>query len=221
MQKENIMSKTFASANYTAGQLNAIVKLLQQQGNGQDAPDRYLRGELVVSEPVRRWEERDGVIYLTVTSDGTTGSEWITRLEKNDFHISNYVKQLLCSSDFQPTSGVICQIAILKGMIFSDKDRVTKKIRAYTSERNFSKPNAEVACLIRENFSDEEIKAMGLIWIITMHEPIKDSDGDLYLLNANRDHGGRWLNADYGNPVGGWGRENGFAFVVSQVSSES
>jgi hypothetical protein len=106
-------------------------------------------------------------------------------------------------------------------MIFSDKDRVTKKIRAYTSERNFSKPNAEVACLIRENFSDEEIKAMGLIWIITMHEPIKDSDDDLRLLHADRNDDGRWLNTYYDDPDSRWDRESGFAFVVSQVSSES
>lgn len=40
----------FASSEYTAGQLNAIVKLLRKQA-GEDAPERFLRGELIVSEP--------------------------------------------------------------------------------------------------------------------------------------------------------------------------
>ena len=40
------------------------------------------------------------------------------------------------------------------------------------------------------------------------------SDGDLNLLNANRDDDGRWLNAYYDNPDNRFNRENGFAFVA-------
>jgi hypothetical protein len=46
-----------------------------------------------------------------------------------------------------------------------------------------------------------------------------NSDGDPNLLNVNRD--GRWLNANYDNPDNQWNRDNGFAFVVSQISSFS
>ena len=52
-----------------------------------------------------------------------------------------------------------------------------------------------------------------------MHEPIDDSDGDLSLLYASRYDDGRWLSASFGNPGSGWDRENGFAFVVPQLSS--
>jgi len=45
------------------------------------------------------------------------------------------------------------------------------------------------------------------------------SDGDPNLLNANRDDDGRWLNTTYDNPDNRWNRENGFAFVVPQISS--
>lgn len=41
------MSNEFASVGYTAGQLNAIVKLLKKQG-GESGPERFLRGELTV-----------------------------------------------------------------------------------------------------------------------------------------------------------------------------
>lgn len=206
------MSATMKYADVTLGRVEAVWNKL----GGEEGVDRFLRGEITVSEPARRWVEKDGVIYLTVTSDGTVGEQWITRLEKKGFRLSNYTKSVLRSSDFKPTSGVTYQIAILKGLLFSDNNRITKKIRSEADARKFITPNAEVACLIRENFSDEDIEAMGLIWIVTMHEPINDSDGSPDLLGAGRSGDGRWLGACYDRPDGGWLRECGFAFVVSQ-----
>jgi hypothetical protein len=128
----------------------------------------FLRGELSVSEPTRSWREEDGVIYFSVTSDGTTGEEWINRLEGNDFRMINYPKSVLRSPDFKPTTGVTTKIGVLKGMLFSDDDRITKKIRAEADRRTFTKPNAEVACLVRTKFTDPEIEAMGLFGIVVM-----------------------------------------------------
>lgn len=48
---------------------------------------------------------------------------------------------------------------------------------------------------------------------------LRNSDGDPNLLNANRNDDGRWLNTSYDNPDNRWNRENGFAFVLSQLSS--
>lgn len=208
----------FASQDLTAGQLNAIVKLLKKQG-GEDGPERFLRGELTVSEPTRSWREQDGVIYFSVTSKGTTGTQWIERLEKKGFQVGDYAKSMLRSEDFKPTSGVTTEVAVLKGMLFEDNDRITKKIRAEADKRNLKKPNAEVACLIREKFSDRELEAMGFWWIVVMHEPIKDPHGAPRLLNAHRLGGGRWFGADCDGPDGGWHRDDGFAFAVSQVSA--
>ncbi len=207
------MSTEFASAGLTAGQLNAIVKKL----GGHDMALRFLRDELSVSEPIRSWREEDGVIYFSVTSDGTTGEAWIKRLEGNGLRIGDYAKQVLRSPDFKPTNGVVIEVAVLKGKLFEDNDRITKKIRAEADKRKLSKPNAELACLIREKFTDREIEAMGLCWIVAMHEPINDSGGDLRLLGADRDSDGRWL---YAYPDDRWGRDSGFAFAVSQVSSQ-
>ncbi len=209
------MNNQFASADLTVGQLNAIVKKL----GGHDGALKFLRGELAVSEPARSWREQDGVIYLTVTSDGTTGPEWIERLEKRGDQVSKYAKDVLRSSDFAPTSGVTYEVAVLKGMLFQDNDRVTKKIRAEADKRGLTKPNAEVACLIREKFTDKEIEAMGLWWIVAMHDPIEDSDRGPHLLGAFRFDVGRWLDAYFVRPGGRWDRGFGFAFVASQVSA--
>jgi hypothetical protein len=211
------MSTEFASADLTAGQLNAIVKKL----GGHDGAIKFLQGKLSVSEPTRNWREEDGVIHLSVTSDGTTGPEWIKRLEKKGFRLSDWAKSVLKSKDFKPTKGVTTEIAILKGMLFEDKDRITSNIRDLATQRKLTTPNAEVACLIRENFSDEDIEAMGLICIVAMHEPIKDSAGVPLLLRAHRVVGGRWLRTYYSHPGLRWPRGDGFAFAVSQVSSQN
>lgn len=204
----------FAFSDLTAGQLNAIVKKL----GGYEAVMKFLRGELIVSEPGRLWREADGVIYFSVTSDGTTGPQWIERLEKKGFRVGDYAKSVLRSNDFKPTSGIITEIAVLKGMLFEDNNRITKNIRVEADRRKFAAPNAEVACLIREMFTDEELEAMGLYWIVVMHEPINDSDGGPTLLSAGRLGDGRWLDACSGRPDSEFDRVFGFAFVVSQVS---
>ncbi len=208
------MSQDFASAGLTAGQLNAVVDKL----GGMEGVNRFLRGELTVSESAGGWREENGVIFFSVKSDGTTGPEWIKRLEKKGFHIGSYARSLLLSPDFKPTSGVTTELAVLKGKVFEDKDRATGSIRAEADRRKLVKVHAEVACLIREKFLDEDIEAMGFWWIVAMHEPIKDSDGVPSLLGADRSDDGCWLSADWVKPGNRWNRDNGFAFAVSQVS---
>lgn len=199
----------------TINWFEAIVNKL----GGEDAAERFLRDELSDSEPTRQWREADGVIYFSVMSDGTTGEQWIARLEGKNLRVGDYAKQVLRHEDFKPTSGVLTEVAVLKGMLFEDSDRITSKIRTEADNRKLQKPNAEIACLIREKFTDAEIEAMGLWYIVAMHEPINDSDGGPDLLRAHRDFGGRWLHAFFDGPDCGWNRDGGFAFAVSQVSS--
>lgn len=205
------------------GKLVEIKRQMRQPGGYPFDPQR-LNGFLQRAVEGRfddnqRWREENGVIYFTVTSDGTTGPDWIKRLEKNGFRLSKWAKDVLGSSDFKPTSGVT-QIAVLKGTLFTDSDRITKKIRAEADRRKLEKPNAEVVCFIREMFSDEDLEAMGLYWIVVFHEPIRDSDGDPGLLSAYRGRGGRWLYAYCDWPGDCWRSAGGFAFALPQVSSQ-
>lgn len=189
---------------------------------GEEGAERFLRGEVTLTEPTRRFREQNGVIYFTLAAtDGTTGPQWIDRLEKKGFRLSKWAKDVLNSKDFKPTKGIVNEIAVLKGMLFGDNNRITKKIRAEAEKRKLITPNAEVACMIREMFTDKEIEEMGLIWIIVMHEPINDSDGDPRLLYVNRDGGGQWVGTTCDNPDCRWGHEFGFAFVVQQVSTQA
>jgi hypothetical protein len=197
----------------TLGRIEAVWNKL----GGEEGVDRFLRNELVVSEPTRSLCKGYEVIYFRVTSDGTTGEDWIKRLEGNGFRVGNYAKQVLRSPDFKPTSGVTTEVAVLRGMLFEDQSRDTSNIRAEGALRKLVVPNAEVSCLIREKYTDEEIKAMGLRYIVAMHEPINDSCGNPNLLSANRDGVGRWLGACSDGPAYGWKRDDGFAFAVSST----
>jgi len=212
------MKSEFLISGVETGQLNAMVKNIMVQ-TGITDPKEAVRlmnyNELRVSVIKQKWTEKDGVIRFSVTSDGTTGEQWIERLESKGHRISEYAKSILRSQEFKPTSDIIYEIAVLKGELFNDKDRVTTKIRQEAKDCQLGTPNVEIACLIREKFSNKELKEMGLYWIVIMHEPIKDSYGDPILLNVGRGDVGSWLNAYYDDPDTEWDRDDGFAFVVS------
>lgn len=113
-------------------------------------------------------------------------------------------------SDFKPMIGITIEVVVLKGKLFKDSDRITSKIRTETKRRKLNKPNATLACLIRNKFTDKIIEDMGLRWIVVMHKPINDDDG---LLSVGRGDGGRRLVVHYGRPDVIWKHDYGFAFV--------
>lgn len=203
----------FASANLTVGQLNDIVNKL----GGHDMALRFLRDELSVSESTSLWREENGVIYFSVTSDGTTSEDWIRRLEDKGFYFEHYAEEMLRSTEFKPTTGVRTEVAVLKGMLFEKDDRIMKHVYVEAYKRKLSKPNIELACLIREKFTGEDIEAMGLNWIIVMHEPINDSNQDSHLLCMSYNDR---LNSHLYRREDTFGRGDGFALVVSQVGPQ-
>lgn len=176
---------------------------------------KVLREALCPPAEEKKWFEKDGMIYFTVISNGKSGKDWIKHFESKGIKTGDYARQILLK--IKPSKkGTVTQIAVIKGEFFSDENRITSNIHIEADKRKLSKPNAEVGCLIRDMFTNEKIKKMGLSWIVTMHEPIKDSDGRPYLLYTSRDDGASWLNTPCGNPGYGWNRVGGFAFVASQ-----
>lgn len=177
-----------------------------------DSLETILESELKEKTTIKE----DLTVKLSLTSTSLTGPEWIKRLESKGFEVGEWANQLLNSPDFKPTSGVTTEIVILKGDLWEDEERMTENIRAEAAKRGLVAPNAEVACLIRELLTDKEIEEMGLRFIVTMHEPIKDFDGDLDLLGADR-RGGSWLYTFDERPLFRWDHGSGFAFAVPQV----
>ena len=218
------MKSEFLISDIKTGQLNAMVKNIMKQ-TGINNPEEVVRminaGEVQISVNKPKWREENGVIYFSVTSDGTTGEQWIARLENNKINVCDRTKSILLSDDFKATKGITTEIAVLKGQLFTDNARTTLNIRKEAEIRKFTAPNAEVACLIREMFSDQDLEDMGLTWMVVMHEAIKDSDGAPILFNVNRNDNGRWLSTNYLYSVISWYVDYDFAFAISQVELES
>ena len=201
----------FASASLTAGQLNAMVKKL----GGEEGALRFLRGDATVSVPPQRWLEKDGVIYFWVTSNGMSGKEWITYFEKKGVVLGYKAKEILSSADFTPTKDTPNKIAVLKSMLISGSRESGNSKSVYTSDflsfakfKKLLEPNIELACLIRDMFSDEEIEAMGLDKIAVGH---KECQGISTLLCVSRRFGkGNSLEGYVPSCLG----TNGMAFIV-------
>lgn len=159
----------------------------------------------------------EGNILFTLTSNGFTREQWESHLERHGWRIGDYARQVLNYATEVPTSGVTYNIVVRPGKKISDSDRITKKIRAAADKKGWLKPHWEVACLIRDTFTDEQLEQMGLWYIVVMHEPIKDSECDPRLLQSNRSDDGRWLYANYDRPDSYWHVDGGFAFAVPPV----
>jgi hypothetical protein len=175
--------RDFAIADVPVGQLNALVKRIMQKMLVED-PLEAVRlvnsGEWIVTRRNRSWREKDGVVYLTVTSNGRTAEEWVEWFEaRGDAHLCDLSRRAILSSSFKPTKGVTYEVGILKGMLFKDEDRFFDNILSVaTLRRKLVVPSVEAACLIRELLTNDDIEDMGLNWIIVMHERVHIPDCD-------------------------------------------
>ncbi len=166
--------------------------------------------------PEQKWFELDNVIYIKVIFDGTTGEQWIKRLYNKPINISSGATELLLSEDFKVTTGFVCTIAILKGSMFDRDSRINRKIRKEAAKRKLITPTPELACLIGETLSNNELKTMGLDLLVVCHNPIKLSNGGSYLLCVARTPTLPRLCTDGGDPYDGWAKDCGFIFEVSR-----
>ncbi len=209
----------FVIANVLPDQLNTLVKKIMAQ-TGVNNPSEAVRmvndNEARIVVVGSKWVEKDGVIYFSVFSDGTTGAQWISRFKSNGFMVSDYAQKILYSQHFQPTNKITYKIAVLKSALWNDGERITKIIRQEAEHRHLKTPNIEVACLIREKFSDKELMTMGLYWIVTMHEPIKLPGGRPEFLDSYSSNDGSWLRTCHVCPGERWLEGGGFAFTVLQ-----
>jgi hypothetical protein len=160
----------------------------------------------------------EGNIHFTLPpTKGLSREQWEQHLEHRGWRIGDWARKVLRHASETPTNGVTYNIVVRPGKKISNGDRITKKIRVAAEAKGWVKPHWEIACLIRDTFTDEQLEQMGLWYIVTMHEPINDSDGVPILLYSRRDDDGRWLRADYDRPDDEWHDFGGFAFVVPQV----
>lgn len=161
--------------------------------------------------------DEEGNTHFAVVSNGFTPKQCVADLENRGLRLSNFGRDALLRAAEAPTNGVTYNIVMRLGNKISDSNRFTNKIRAHAITKGWQTPHWEIAYLIRIKFTDEQLKHMGLWYIVTMHEPIVDSKGDSRLLFSDHAGGDRYLGANNGRPSVYWNFSGGFAFVVSQV----
>jgi len=194
--------------------LEELERIIASLGGAQMAL-RFSNSPIARKAP---WRQKGGVIHFSVTSDGTTGREWISRLERGGFALGWYVDQVLLSEEFVPTSGVTTELVVLTKGLFQKGAPTTEQVRAGAQTRGFAPPNVEVACLIREKFYQGEMIDMGVDPLIVMHEPIPDHDGDPTLLGIRNVDS--LIEAYHGSDDGAWHHPSpGFVFATLTTST--
>lgn len=164
-----------------------------------------------------------GHIVLTITGLDLTGEQEVERLIAAGFRVGDWAKSCLISTKADSydkkhrlVAGQIYKIALMPTKeIERDSDRTTEALRKRGIEKyGYGKPLGGIVPRIRESVPDKQMEEMGFWYIAAPHDPIKDSDGDPSVLEADRRGGGLWLDAFIVRPDHQWHGHGAFAFLV-------
>ena len=154
-------------------QLNALIKTIMRQtgaSNPQEAIRLVNSGQWGLSMIKDLWQKVSGVTHLSVISDGTTGSQWISRLKEQGKAVSDTAVRFLLSDEFHPTSGVVTRVVIQPGSRDEKGSVSTEQLEREAEWANLTAPEMEVACLMREILSQSDLQEMGFRSICVMHK---------------------------------------------------
>jgi hypothetical protein len=165
------------------------------------------------SPNTKKWYEDSNIIILSVTSNGMTGQQWIDHFEKKEMIVTDIAKGVLQSPKFKPSRGITKKIAILKGCLWSNMDRITVNIDFFANECNLGLLKAEDACLVRDIMTDKKIETMRKInRIAIMHNPIEYKNDKHNLLITTSNFNSPHFTTDYSMFNRTWFTETGFAY---------
>ncbi len=144
----------------TGENFRAITLLRTGKAKLVEVSENESEGAVIPTAPTpTAWTVDDeGNIHFTLTSNGMTPEQWEQHLERRGWRISDYARQVLRRASEAPTNGVAYNIVVRPGKKISNSDRITKKIRAAADKKGWVKPHWEVACLIRDTFTDEQLR---------------------------------------------------------------
>ena len=165
------------------------------------------------------WSTDDeGNFHVTIRSNGLTPEQWVQHGKLRGWQMVYGDEEVLFSAVELPTNNVTRHIVIRPGYRIHERDRAWRWICYHAQQKGWIKTHWEVGCLIRDTFTDHNLRQMGLLNIITMHESIKSpKDGSSCLVGSSRSGDGSWFHCSYSSRFFGQGtRDTGFAFEIPQ-----
>ncbi|MES2060096.1 MAG: hypothetical protein V4438_03635 [Patescibacteria group bacterium] len=212
--------------NMDWGTMEAVVNRL----GGEEGVARFLRGEVCVvpkvsdpvapSEPLPWTVDEEGNTHFAVTSNGMHPAKWGPYLRQLGIDVPDEVCNLLLRGGDPSLTGVVFNVVVVPGGKLSQRDRLAWKLRERAALKGWGIPAWDVACLISERYSTEQIKQMGIKFIATMHAPINGviRREELHLFASHttdaKQRFSSILDVMDGLPNGG-----GFAFIVPSSSN--
>lgn len=126
----------------------------------------------------RKWYEEGGVIHFSVTTGDSTGLNILERLMKKGIRVSPSLRERLTADGFYPTQKAISYLEVFKGEYF-DHDKCTlDSVRIEAGWRDLHSVSLEVACAVREKFTDKELDDMGICNLLFVGGLITDMAGE-------------------------------------------
>lgn len=214
--------KSFLISDVPTGKLNALVKCLMKCmkiGNHHEVIRRITSGRWIVKEKVRWKINPNGTWSGTVTSQGATGSDWISDLRRNDFNISEEALAAFTPQEFSVSDGVERNMIIIPEACIVDPNThcTMRHVSSKATELKLAWPySPEVACLVRRSMSDSLMRGMGFEKIVCMSSFNHDGHSKFLVLAP-----GRLIETCLADdPDGRFGSGVGFAFVTDSISRE-
>ncbi len=113
------------------------------------------------------------VKYFTVVTEGISGQKWIERLEFEGVELSDKAKEILLSDIFVPTSGRVINLALITREALRDTRHTLGEADAFAQTKGLKEiGDIEVACLVAERFSRDNLRSLGMSSIVVVHTPL-------------------------------------------------
>lgn len=163
-----------------------------------------------------------GHIVIAFAGLDLTGEQEIKRLLSAGYRVSDSAKSCFTSTAddsydkrYRLVADRLYRVALVPGReIPRDSDRSTAALRKLGREYGYGKPLGGHIPRTREAVSDTQMEEMGIRYIASLHDPIKDSDGNPDVLIVDRIDDGQWVHTCWDDPGDRWYDDGAFAFPV-------
>ena len=190
--------------DWTLGQVEAVFNKL----GGDDGVRRFLAGELVVKPVDRNWLTWKTIKLGTGIKDANGFRQAIKNAE---MRISDWANDIIGKPEFVVIAGEM-EVDLVKVAVgelgFKDgarRDQIYDRVK----ELGLEICPPEVGPQLRLQYKDQPLDEGILIGM----EPIRYSDGDLYVFDVGHNDDGFWLHGYYGGPDDVWRTDCQWVFV--------